>query len=116
MHSRECIVKDTHICTEALYLLYIPQGEGVVVAEGNQNAVLVNRRQIILGEVASRILLRAVMVVPVLTSHQHRHTEHTNHKHHRHNHLIQFLLLQKAGQPIGQCHHTQANPNGKETE
>ena len=65
-------VADPDIVSEALDLLDIPQREGVIVAMGNQKAILSYRIKIIPGYLDRSVAIAPVMVVPVFSGHQSR--------------------------------------------
>ena len=62
-------VDGAHIGAVALYLLQIPQREGVVVTVAEDDTVLGHTRQIVAAKVASGIAAAAIVVVPRLAHH-----------------------------------------------
>ena len=64
-------VADAGVGTHTLYVLIIPQGEGVVVAIGEDDRVafVLQRHQIVLAEVTTGVAATAVVVVPSLRCH-----------------------------------------------
>ena len=93
VHAGEGVVEDAHIGACALDLLGVPEGEGVVVAEGDKDAVLLDALEVVLGEVAGGGLLATVVVVPVLGSHEAGNTGHAEDEDHGEHHLVDFLLI-----------------------
>ena len=82
MHSRECIVQNSHIGSYSLNFLCIPQREGVIVSESYQNCIWFATFKVVSCKLPCHISAASVVVVPLLTSHQHRYCEETNYRYH----------------------------------
>ena len=68
-------VADTHVRAHFLHFLGIPGREGVVVAVGDEYAVLSHGLQVVVRHLDCGFPVGAVVVVPVLAGHQHGHSE-----------------------------------------
>ena len=73
------IAEVAHTCirSHAFCILIIPEGEGVVVAIGEDNgvALLLKGHQVVLSEVTAAVTVGAVVVVPGLRGHLNRHKQ-----------------------------------------
>ncbi len=68
-------VADAHVRADAFDLLGIPDRECVVVAVGNQDALLPYRIEVVLGHLDGGVAVAPVVVVPVFFGHEGRHSE-----------------------------------------
>ena len=87
--------------------MHVPQREGVVVAVGEQNGVGFAAVEVHLGDVARRVAVAAVVVVPVLCNHDGRdpQSQHRNTQGQRRGPILGEQLIQR--------NYAKAHPNGK---
>ncbi len=89
--TKERSIHNTHVSTDALNFLGIPQREGVIVAMSHENTVLADGIQVILSHLDCSIAVAAVVVIPVLRSHQDRHSKEKNGNHSCRNDSPRFI-------------------------
>ena len=98
---------------EAIDLLMIPQGEGVVIAIVQDNRIREARLEVVPTNVARHVTTRAVVVVPVLGSQDARHNK-ADHRSGRCHPLR--IALGQPNEEITRSQHTQTNPDREGVE
>ena len=106
-------VANARIGAYALGLLAVPEGEGVVVTIGKDDgcARLVERVEVVHAEITAGVTPAAVVIVPRLTGHLHRHQQ-TQATHDGACHI----MLEHPAEPFGHSCHAHAGPDGEGIE
>ena len=73
--SEERCVGDTHVRTDVLHLLSIPEREGVVVSVCHKDTVLAYRVEVVRRHLHGCVTVASVVVIPVLGRHKGRYSE-----------------------------------------
>ena len=92
VRSEQRSIADTHVRTNILHLLGIPQREGVVVAMSYKDSVFSDRVEVVLRHLDCCVTVASVVVVPVLGSHQRRHAQEGSGHSRSHSHLTDLSL------------------------
>ena len=110
-------VTNAQVGTYSFHLLVIPQGESIVVAVGEEDSLIFARLEIVGTEIAARVSVRAVMIIPVLRSHLCRNQQTYQREEHSHRSLCPLALFgHHLVDPIDQGQYTKADPDTERVE
>ena len=108
-------VADTHVGTVAFDLLGVPEREGVVVAEGEEDGVGLARVEVVLGHRQGRVTVGAVVVVPVLLGHHAGHQADADQRDEHRTGGLHALALQLLEEAV-EGQHAEADPHREGVE
>ena len=112
--ARKHVVAYTHIGAEAFHLLHVPQGEGVVIATGEDDRVRRQLGKIVSRPVAGRGLARTVVLFPTIGGQNTRHGKEAGQSdRYGGNHAV---LLGQLADPVDDGDDAKTNPNGEGIE
>ena len=105
---QETQVDNTDICSVAFYFLDVPQWERIIITIGEENCIWLTAVEICLSNVACRISVATVVIVPVFCCHTNRHGKHG----YTHNEVRSHHWAHLGAQGVPQTKGSNTNPDG----